>query len=199
MTKAEWEACGDPDPMVRALPASRYQRELRLFAAACVRRVWYLLPAGCRAAVRASERFAEGQIGESKLAAAVARAEREALAADPGHREADARGYATSAAVDASSVWPRTASNVLAATTCAASAVGFAAGDAVEDSGYDAAFKAARVAELAAQADLLRGLVTRPPRSRQAERPAANDPARQIALGDRVRAAGRVTRPRRPG
>src|SRR5262245_13738665 len=101
--------------MVRALPADRYQRELRLFAADCVRRIWHLLPAGCRASVKASERFAAGQIGEPALAAAVARADREAQAADPGHREADARAYATSAAVDASSVWPRTAANVLAA------------------------------------------------------------------------------------
>jgi hypothetical protein len=162
VTKAEWLTCGDPDPMVRALRADHYQRELRLFAVACVRRVWHLLPPGCRAVVEASERFADEQIGEPELAAAVAVAEREALAADRGHRAADAREYATSAAVDASSVWPRTASNVLAATTCAAKAVGCAVAESGESSEWDAAFKPALQAELAAQADLLRGLVSFP-------------------------------------
>jgi hypothetical protein len=148
--------------MVRVLPADRYQRELRLFAVGCVRRIWHLLPAGCRAAVEASERFAAGRIGDPELAAAVAVADGEAQAAFPGHSAPDARGYAASAAVDASSVWPRTASNVLAATSCAASAAGCAAGEA-DESRYDEAFEAARVAELAAQAAVLRGLVSRPP------------------------------------
>ena len=78
MTAAEWRACPDPDSMVRALPAERYQRELRLFAVVCVRRVWHLIPAGCRAVVDASERFAAGRIGERELAAAVTVADGEA-------------------------------------------------------------------------------------------------------------------------
>src|SRR5581483_5787744 len=122
--EAEWWSCGDPGPMVRSLPADHFQRELRLFAVACVRRVWYLLPAGCRAAVGSSERFAAGQVSEAELAAAVAVANREARAAFPGHSAPGARGYAASAAVAASSVWPRTAANVLAASSCAASAAG---------------------------------------------------------------------------
>src|SRR5687768_12157594 len=101
--------------MVRALPADRYQRELRLFAVACVRRVGHLLGEGGRAALAASEAFAEGRIGLPQLAAAVAVADAEARAPFPGHSAPDARGYAASAAVDASSEWPRTASNVLAA------------------------------------------------------------------------------------
>ncbi|QEG29607.1 hypothetical protein GobsT_44470 [Gemmata obscuriglobus] len=144
------------------MPADRYQRELRLFAAGCVRRAWHLLPPGCRAAVDASERFAAGRIGVSELASAVAVAGGEAQEAFPGHSAPDARGYAASAAVDASSVWPRSASNVLAATSCAASAVGCAAGEANAER-YDEAFEAARVAELAAQAALLRELVSHPP------------------------------------
>lgn len=162
MTAAEWRECPDPDSMVRALPADRYQRELRLFAVACIRRIWHLLPTGCRAAIDASEQFAAGWIAESDLAAAVAVADSEAQKAFPGHSAPDARGFAASAAVDASSVWPRSASNVLAATSCAASAAGCAAGEA-DESRYDEAFAAARVAELAAQAALLRGLVSHPP------------------------------------
>ncbi len=155
MTEAEWLSGGDPEPMVRSLPADHYQRELRLFAAACVRRVWHLLPPGCQAAIEASERFAIGQVGEEELAAAVVIADREARAAFPGHSAPDARGYAASAAVDASSVWPRTAANVLAAISCAASAAGCAAAaaDAVR---YDQVFESARRAELAKQAAMLR-------------------------------------------
>jgi hypothetical protein len=158
VTEAEWLSCGDPEPMVRALPADRYQRELRMFAVACVRRVWHLLPAGCRAAIEASERFAVRQLGEAELAAAVGVAGREAEAAFPGRAAPDARGYAASAAVDASSVWPRTAANVLAATSCAASAAGCAAAEA-DEARYDQVFESARRAELAAQAAVLRGMV----------------------------------------
>ncbi len=158
MTEAEWLASDDPDTMVRALAADRYQRELRLFAVACVRRIWALLPDGCRAAVEASERFADGRIGASELAAAVAVAVLEAEAAFPGHSAPDARGYAASAAVDAASVWPRTAANVLAATSCAASAAGCAASEA-DESRYDEVFESVLRAELAAQVGLLRALV----------------------------------------
>ena len=89
-------------------------------------------------------------------------ADGEAQAAFPGHSAPDARAYAAAAAVDASSVWTRSASNVLAATSCAASAAGCAAGEAAATR-YDDAFKAARLAELAAQAALLRRLDSRPP------------------------------------
>jgi hypothetical protein len=163
MTEADWLACDDPDPMVRALAAERYQRQLRLFAVACVRRIWTLLPDGCRAAVEASERFADGMITASELAAAVAAADPEAQAALPGHSAPDARGYAASAAVDAASVWPRTTSNVLAATTCAVSAAGCAAAEA-DEAHYDEVFESVRRAELAAQAGLLRELVRFPTR-----------------------------------
>jgi hypothetical protein len=161
VTESDWLSCVDPEPMVRALPADRCQRELRLFAVACVRRVWFLLPAGCRAAVEASERFAAGLVSEEELAAAVAVAERDAQAAFPGHSAPDANGYAASAALDASSIWPRSPANVLAGTSCAASAVGCAAAEA-DEARYDQLFESARQTELAAQAALLRGLVRRP-------------------------------------
>lgn len=108
MTEADWQACDNPDPMIQALAADHYQRELRLFAVGCVRRVWPLLPDACRAAVEASEQFATGLITELALATAVTAAEPVAAAAFPGHAAPDARGYAASAGVDAASVWPRT-------------------------------------------------------------------------------------------
>ena len=158
MTVTDWQACRDPDPMVRLLPTDRLQRELRLFAVACVQRVSQLLGDGGRAAIAASEAFAEGHIGRAELLAAIVVADEEARLAFPGQSAPDARGYAASAAVDASSEWPRTASIVLAATSCAASAAGCAAGEA-DEARYDEAFEGARVAELAAQAAYLRGLI----------------------------------------
>jgi hypothetical protein len=161
VTKDEWQQSTDPDPMVRALPADQYQRELRLFAIGCVRRVWDLVSPGCRAAVEMSERFSEGRADKTELAAVMAVAEREVQAAVPGHTAPTAHAYAVSAAVDASSVWPRTAANVLAAASCAASAAGCAAAEA-DEARYDEVFEKARVAELAAQASVLRTLVRHP-------------------------------------
>lgn len=158
VTGADWRACDDPDAMVHALAADRYQRELRLFGVACTRRVWPLLSDACLAALDASQGFAEGMIAESELAAAVANAEQETLVAFTRHSTPNAREYAASAAVDASSVWLRTATNVLAATSCAASAAACAAAEADETS-YDEVFESIRRAELAAQAALLRKLV----------------------------------------
>ena len=169
MTEDEWLSCGDPDPMVRALPVDRHQRELRLFALTCARRAWHLLPPESRAVVEVAERLADGRAAIVELHAALAAADRVAQAHWSGGRSPDARAYAESAAIDASSEWPHTAANVLAATSCAASALACAASalacaaaDPQPDGEYDRVYDAARVAELAAQADLLRGLVSVP-------------------------------------
>jgi hypothetical protein len=149
--------------MVRALPADRHQQELRLFALACARRVCHLLPPESRAAVEVAEQLAAGRAGVAELRTALAAADRVAQAHWSGGRSPDARAYAESAAIDASSEWPRTAANVLAATSCAASAMACAAADPQPDGGYDRVYDEARAAELAAQADLLRSLVSVPP------------------------------------
>jgi hypothetical protein len=148
--------------MVRALSADRHQRELRLFALACVRRVWHLLPSESRSAVEVAERMADGRASIDKLRRVIANADQVAQTHWSGGRSPDARAHAESAAIDASSEWPRTAANVLAATSCAASALACAAADPQPDGEYDRVYEAARVAELAAQAALLRGLVCTP-------------------------------------
>ncbi len=158
MTEAEWFACLDPDTMIRSLPIDKFQREIRLFTAACVRRVWQLLPDGCRSAVDVSERFAKGNADETELAMACTIAQQEAQAIWSGGKSPDALAYATSAAVDASSAWRRTAANVLASISCAASAAGCAAAE-TDESQYDQIYKDVRAAELAAQAVLLRTFV----------------------------------------
>lgn len=162
MTEAEWKASEDPEAMILALPVDRYQSELRLFAVACVRRVWTLLSDACQAALKASEAFAKGSVAERELAAAVVAADGDAEAACPGHSAPDARAYAMSAAVDASSIWPRTASNVLAASSCAASAAACAAAEA-DELCYNATYQSVLRLELAEQARLLRALVLFPP------------------------------------
>jgi hypothetical protein len=161
MTQAEWQSCRDPELMVRSLAAEKHLRELRLFAVACVRRIWRLLSDAGRAAVDASERFANSRASEQELRQAVAAASADATATFPGHSAPDARAYAASAAVDASSIWPRTASNVLAATSCAASAAACAAAEAGSEASYDAMYETCRQAELAAQCELLRQIMGR--------------------------------------
>src|SRR5262245_36330607 len=93
MTEADWLACSDPYAMLDYLTASRgtrgwsllawlwplrargTERWLRLFAAACCRRLWELLPdPRSRAAVEAAERFADRLVGRSALKAAAAAA-----------------------------------------------------------------------------------------------------------------------------
>src|SRR6266545_1128245 len=63
MTEVEWLNCIDPDPMVRFLWETGSKRKLRLFAAACCRRVSHLLTdARDLANLTAIEQFADGLI-----------------------------------------------------------------------------------------------------------------------------------------
>ena len=54
MTQQEWLGCNAPDLMLTYLTAAASDRKLRLFACACCRRIWDLLPEGAsRCAVEA--------------------------------------------------------------------------------------------------------------------------------------------------
>jgi hypothetical protein len=73
MTEAEWKECTDPHPMLHFLKGRVSNRKLRLFAVACCRRIWHLLPdEPCRHAVEVSETFAEGKASKKDLAVAAA-------------------------------------------------------------------------------------------------------------------------------
>ena len=161
MTEEEWRAGSDPEPMVRALPPGKYERELRLFCVACVRRVSHLLPDACRRAVDLAEQFARGAASESELRAAFESAAAVIDEVWSGGRSPDARAYATQAVGDATAPYPPAPGKVLSATSEAASAVGCAAAEA-DDANYDVAFDAARAAELSWQAAHLRDLVPYP-------------------------------------
>src|SRR6478752_1130126 len=108
MTPEHWQSSTDPEPMLRLLPADRYQRELRLFCVACVRRVSHLLPDPCRQALDTAEQFAHGATSESQLRAAFDAAAPVIEALWSGGRSPDARAYATQAAGDAAAPSPRT-------------------------------------------------------------------------------------------
>jgi hypothetical protein len=71
MTETEWLACTDPEPMLEFLRGRGGDRKLRLFAAACCRRIWSLLPdKRGRRAVEAVEAFADGLAARGALGAA---------------------------------------------------------------------------------------------------------------------------------
>jgi hypothetical protein len=64
VTEQEWLTCTDPTQMLAFLRdgGKLPERKARLFAVACCRRAWHLLPdAAARRAIEAAERFAEGQ------------------------------------------------------------------------------------------------------------------------------------------
>jgi hypothetical protein len=76
MNLARWFTNRTPSLMLRILSVGHpryreeYDRKLRLFAVACWRRVWDMLPDDClRALVEAQEAFADGLIGEPDLGA----------------------------------------------------------------------------------------------------------------------------------
>jgi hypothetical protein len=107
MTETEWLACKDPRPMLEFLRGKASERKLRLFACACVRRVWHLLDdQSSREAVEAGERRPDGPrkawralFERAHHAAGMLniRAHRERRA--PGGKAAQARAAAASAAV----------------------------------------------------------------------------------------------------
>jgi hypothetical protein len=71
MTEAEWMACTDPAPMLDFLRLSgkASDRQLRLFAVACSRRVWTQIDDLGREAVEVAELFADGVVGSEVLRA----------------------------------------------------------------------------------------------------------------------------------
>jgi hypothetical protein len=60
----EWLTCGDPKPMLMLLRGQASERKLRLFLAACCRRIWdFLSDESCRHAVLVAEQLADGKAG----------------------------------------------------------------------------------------------------------------------------------------
>jgi hypothetical protein len=71
MTEHDWLVCTDARPMLQHLRGRATDRKLRLFAVACCRRVWHLLPhEATRRATEVVERFADGLASAEELEAA---------------------------------------------------------------------------------------------------------------------------------
>jgi hypothetical protein len=185
MTEQDWLSSADPYPMLAFLRDSGKlsERNTRLFAAACCRRIWHLLTdERSRRAVEVAEQYAEGRISWGELtdarSAATAAMDTvygfasEAEAAyeqDPStilaYAAADTAFHAAYSAyvllmgtVDsASTVYPAfVAINAAEETAAAAAAAAYAAGG--NDPGSADAARAARAAEETAQVAYLRCL-----------------------------------------
>jgi hypothetical protein len=75
MTEEGWLGGSDPQQMVKELRAQASKRKSRLFAVACCRRIWDLLPEGAsREAVVTAERYADGLAADAEREEALARA-----------------------------------------------------------------------------------------------------------------------------
>jgi hypothetical protein len=80
VTKPDWLACTDPQPMLEFLRGKASERQLRLFVCACCRRIWHLLADESRKAVEVGEQFADGLTDCECLEDALREADRPMLA-----------------------------------------------------------------------------------------------------------------------
>ncbi len=194
MTEAEWLACTESQKMLASLRAQVGDRKLRLFACACVRRLWPLLSEEpSRRAVAAAELYADGLAARQGLDAAREAAGR---AQAPAGRAAFAALQAHTAALRAGgpeSEDSRAAQDVARGAMAVALAAALAVQACLPPGDFSAARVAsvavvaarlaspaggpvpAEVAERATQADLLRCLLGNP------FRPVAFDPALRLA------------------
>jgi hypothetical protein len=71
MTEVEWLSCANPEPMLAFIQGKVSERKLRLFAVACCRKAWRLIPElPFRITVEESERLADGLTSAEAVAAA---------------------------------------------------------------------------------------------------------------------------------
>jgi hypothetical protein len=164
MNEQEWLVCADPYQMLNLLYETAGEvdaRKLRLFACACVRRVWDQLGDGGREAVEVAERYADGLAGKEELAAAHQHVQAQEVDAEAAYRRCQggwAEAWAAHAAWEAARAarsatdarGPSAYHAVLAVVRDRVRAVGV-----TERAAWDEAVEA----EVVAQATLLRDLV----------------------------------------
>jgi hypothetical protein len=75
MIEAEWNASKDPDALLDFLQRHINERKLRLWACACCRRIWHLLPEPSRELVETAEQFADNRVSTDEMLGALRDAE----------------------------------------------------------------------------------------------------------------------------
>jgi hypothetical protein len=155
MTEAEWLAAVDPEPMLSFLRGKASDRQLRLLAIACCRRLWHLVTENeFRNAVIVAERFVNGSASEADLL------DKYQFAGGAAGDDAANIAFADTAAppglLDVAKVAKRTAQTV------GWMAWGAAADPDNDFRGADAACEAVWKAERAAQAQLVRDIFGNP-------------------------------------
>jgi hypothetical protein len=161
MTEAEWLSCTDPAPMLDFASGWLSERKLRLFGCACCRRLWPLLTErGSRDAVAAAEQSTDRPPAPAPAAPPGRPVAAVFLPPCPCARCAVTGGRnAALAAPWALSRPARDAAGVASGSTAfAAACLAFAEAGGADE----AAWEAARAAERARQADLLRDLAGNP-------------------------------------
>src|SRR4051812_9858009 len=66
VTETQWLRATDVEGLLRLVRERRTTRKLRLFACACCRRIWRLLPPVAQQAVVAAERYADGLVKDAE-------------------------------------------------------------------------------------------------------------------------------------
>jgi hypothetical protein len=149
MTEQQWLAGKDLDRMLSFLRGRASERKLRLFACACCRRVWHLIPEGpSRKTITLAEQVADGLAAEEEL--------------EECGKGATAVAQRTVRAASWSAVWAGSRSAEVAAARAAAQAAAWAAVPDETKSAGRAAWEKALRAESGRQALLLRDLFGNP-------------------------------------
>lgn len=170
MTEAEWLTCDDPWVLLNHLAGEPSERQYRLFACACCRRVWHLLTdQWSRKTVEIAELFAQGGATYEQLQAARQAASWDAAVQAGQSPDDGAWGYAFNAARDVAQ--DSAAQGALHASNAAVDAALFAAG-CVQNEQLTFEGSAFRQMERRLHCDLLRDVFGNP------FRPAQVDPAR---------------------
>jgi hypothetical protein len=156
MNETDWLACAEPHPMLNFLDGRASGRKLRLFAAACCRRIWGVLADPlARRAVEIAEEYADGRADDDALARARRAAETARGFTDYDSVEEEAVGIVISLAHR-----DDTLAGIAAARAAEVATWAVVQGCPTEE--LEARFAAALAAEQSAQAALLRELFGNP-------------------------------------
>jgi hypothetical protein len=163
MNAASWLTARDPTPMLKVLQSTQARRKARLFACACCARLGHLLPQESREGIETAARFADGLSSPAELDAAHAKANAAVMALPrPWSYDVVRLRYATSAAAECSSRQAATVPGAIAIASKAAHAVSLVGALDADEDDFTQTRDRARVAELAAQADLIREIFGSP-------------------------------------